>query len=98
MKATKYKEGFDTIRRHELKKIHPTKQKNQKRDFYKTVNALEIHMSRENAKHMARDAPNVGKQTILRRYEEVRVDIPPEINNRCRAVHDIHQRGDSTES
>ena len=38
---------------------------------------MEIHISREDAQHTARDAQDVGRQSILRRAAEARTDNPP---------------------
>ena len=43
-------------------------------ELTQTVNTPDIHMSKDNAWHKARDAQHMGRQTILKRYAKSRAD------------------------
>ena len=64
---------------HEQKNNNPIEQNQTEEKLTQTVNTVEIHMSREDAPHIARDAQGMGRQTILRRYVKAREDRPPEM-------------------
>ena len=58
---------------------HGTEQNQTEKKLSLTVNAVEIHTSIKYAYHVARDAQDVGRQTILRRYSETTTDRPVEM-------------------
>ena len=74
MEGAKDNKEFDTMIRHEQKNTFDRAKSNRRE--LTLVNTAEIHMNKEDAKHMARDTQDMGRRTILRKYAEARADRP----------------------
>ena len=74
-RATEDNREFVAMKKHEQDKNTFDGAKSNRRE------SVEIHMNQEEAMHIARDACNVRRQTIFRKYAEDRADRSPEMKS-----------------